>query len=144
MPGKTAAFAALLLAVLPTKGLPGEWLTAEDLRTTFEGKTVDGEYPNKRSFRETYETGGAVAYEDDRRSSTGHWSIKAGSLCTIYDDDPAGGCFRVQKAGPNCYEFYFIARTEEGAEKAPSDKPSWTARAWMAGKPASCSEKADV
>jgi hypothetical protein len=136
--------AVILLAVLPAKGLPGEWLSADELNATFGGKTIEGEYPNKRSFRETYNLDGGLAYQDDRRQSGGHWSIKSGSLCTIYDDDPAGGCFRVQKAGPNCYEFYFIARTEERAENDPSDKPSWTARGWMPDKPAACSERADV
>jgi hypothetical protein len=144
MPSLTAVFTALLIAVAPVKRLPGDWLDETELKAAFAGITVDGEYPNKRSFHEIYHADGSVAYEDDGRTSGGHWSIKAGSFCTIYDDDPLGGCFRVQKAGPNCYEFYFIARTEENAEKDPSDKPSWTARAWHADAPAACHDKADV
>ena len=144
MPSFVALLVLLFVAVVPAKGLPGEWLTEDELKAAFAGKTVDGEYPNKRSFHEAYEPDGNVRYEDDARTSGGHWSIKAGSFCTIYDDDPLGGCYRVQKAGPNCYEFYFIARTEERAMSDPSDKPSWTARAWLASEPASCTERGEA
>ena len=99
--------------------------------------------PTSADFRETYSADGGVDYRDVIRQSGGHWSIKAGSFCTIYDDDPLGGCFRVQKAGQNCYEFYFVARTEERAETDPG-KPSWTARAWRSDEPAACHDKADV
>jgi hypothetical protein len=143
MSALTALLATVLAAVVPVKGLPGEWLDEAELKAAFSGVTVEGEYPSKREFRETYETDGRVDYRDGGRQSGGRWSIKAGSFCTIYDDDPLGGCFRVQKAGPNCYEFYFVARTEERAETDP-DKPSWTARAWRADEPAACHEKADV
>ena len=45
-------------------------------------------------------------------STAGRWSISEGTLCTIYDNDPTGGCFRVLKTGSNCFEFYFVARNE--------------------------------
>ena len=50
------------------------------------------------------------------RECGGHWSVASGTFCTIYDDDPTGGCFRVQKTGANCFEFYFVARTEDFQE----------------------------
>ncbi len=126
-----------------TRGDAGQpskiWMNETDLRAALAGKAVAGEYPSGREFHETYEADGRVAYADDLRASGGHWSIESGAFCTIYDDDPMGGCFRVHKVGSNCYEFYFVARTEEEA-RAAQKEPSWTARAWLEQEPATCKD----
>jgi hypothetical protein len=129
----------------PGEGRPGAdvskiWMTEADLEAALAGKAVAGEYPNGRPFKETYEAGGRVSYADDLHASGGRWSIEAGTFCTIYDDDPMGGCFRVHKVGSNCYEFYFVARTEEQARKDPKE-PDWTARAWLEDEPSTCKER---
>lgn len=131
----------------PEAGAPGApadaskaWMSEADLRRALAGKDVEGEYPNGRPFKETYAADGSVSYADDLRSSGGRWSIEAGTFCTIYDDDPMGGCFRVHKVGANCFEFYFVARTEEEARKAPKE-PDWTARAWVEAEPATCKDR---
>lgn len=113
------------------------WMTDADLRATFAGRDISGEYENGDTFEETYAADGAVRYSDARRASSGKWSVGAGTFCTIYDDDPAGGCYRVRKASENCFEFHFVARTEDQASKAPG-KPAWTARGWIANQPKTC------
>lgn len=114
------------------------WMDAESLNTTFKDKALEGEYASGRSFKETYRGDGGLRYQDDMRESGGHWSVSQGTFCTIYDDDPAGGCFRVQQIGANCFEFYFVARTEEKAPGPPDREPSWTARAWIADHESTC------
>lgn len=121
-------------------GVP--WMTEADLRSTFGGQTIDGRYPSGREFTETYASGGHVDYRDTGRATGGRWSITDGSFCTIYDDDPTGGCFRVLKSGANCFEFYFVARTEEEARTPRS--PDWTARAWLTGENSTCTEGSNV
>jgi hypothetical protein len=113
------------------------WMAPEDLAATFGGRSIAGEYENGDTFEETYAEDGSISYRDVRRASAGKWSIRAGTLCTIYDADPSGGCYRVRRASENCFEFHFIARTEEQVETTPG-KPDWTARGWLSNQPKTC------
>lgn len=132
------------LSPLAALGTGLGWMSEDDLKSVFAGKEVEGEYPGGDMFRENYGADGNVAYEDDQRTSGGHWSVREGTFCTIYDDDPTGGCFRVRKVGGNCYEFFFVARTEEEAP-GPGDKdPDWAARAWLADEEPTCKERLSV
>ena len=74
----------------------------------------------------------------------GHWSVTEGTLCTIYDGDPSGGCYRVALVDTNCYEFYFVSRTEAAAPGPPAGKPAWTARGALQGKPSACRDQPSV
>jgi hypothetical protein len=76
------------------------------------------------------------------RASGGQWSVHAGAFCTIYDNDRAGGCYLVRKMSENCFEFYFIARTEQQALRP--GRPTWTAQAWLKGDPSTCVAGAEV
>jgi len=127
-----------LSAALAVQSAAGPvWMADADLTATFAGRDISGEYENGDTFHETYAVDGIVRYSDARRASSGKWSVRTGSFCTIYDDDPAGGCYRVRREGDNCFEFHFVARTEAQAEKAPG-KPAWTARGWFPDKPKTC------
>lgn len=138
MRGSLLAIIAVILGAMPYPGTAGPlWMSDAELAATFGGRTISGEYDNGDTFEETYEQAGAVRYRDQRRVSGGKWSVRAGTFCTIYDDDPAGGCYRVTKSGDNCFEFHFVARTEVQAEKQPG-KPNWTARGWFPDKPKTC------
>ena len=114
----------------------------EELANTFGGQTIDGHYPNGHTFTETYKVEGRIDYRDDYRSSGGRWSVTNGSFCTIYDSDPTGGCFRVMRSGPNCFDFYFIARTEDEA-MAPRS-PDWSAQGWLRDQASTCTDGANV
>ncbi len=119
------------------------WMGDEDLRAAFAGREIAGHYDDGARFRETFRPDGSVHYEDELRTSGGHWSITAGTLCTIYDDNPSGGCFRVRRVGSNCFEFHFVARTEDDAGRAPG-KPDWTARGWLADEFSNCPDPESV
>lgn len=131
-----------IVAVSATARSLEPWMSEVDLKSTFSGQTIDGHYPSGRTFRETFEESGHVAYQDDRRRSGGTWSINAGTFCTIYDDDPAGGCYLVRRTSDNCFEWYFVARTRASA--ATPGPPSWTAQAWIKDEPSTCSAGAEV
>jgi hypothetical protein len=144
---RRAAF--LVLAALAAAGVAraedGEvspWMSERELRATFGGKDIDGHYPNGETFSESYKTGGRIYYRDTVRTTGGRWSVVNGTFCTIYDDDPTGGCYRVMKSGDNCYEFYFVARTEEEARTPRS--PDWTARGWLRSEAATCTSGENV
>jgi hypothetical protein len=126
-----------------SSGGDGGWMSDARLVATFTGRSIDGEYEDGDTFHESYAADGTVAYRDKRRTSGGKWSVRSGTFCTIYDDDPSGGCYRVRQESENCFEFHFVARTEAEAEKDPR-KPDWTARGWFPDKPSTCIEGESV
>jgi hypothetical protein len=119
------------------------WMSEADLKTTFGGAEIDGHYSTGAPFTEKYMDGGRLEYTERGLLMGGRWSVQTNQFCTIYDRNMSGGCFQVKRAGVNCYEFYFIARTEEKAKFKP-DEPSWTAQAWRKDKPGSCKEQQTV
>lgn len=145
---KTISVFALALALAASLPAPGRseqaWLSDADIRAAFDGATIAGHYADGRTFTETYQRDGRLAYTDERLQSIGHWSATAGTLCTIYDGDSAGGCFRVARVGLNCYEFFFVTRTEDAAPGPPGATPAWTARAIVEGRPGGCNPEAAV
>lgn len=133
----TSAIAAGAFA-LGTDG----YMSDDEIRAALGGKSIDGHYRSGRTFTETYRADGRLTYRDDIRESGGHWSLVNGSFCTIYDGDASGGCFRVRRSGSNCYEFYFVARTE--AEAVNPREPDWTARGWYNDRKDTCVEGANA
>jgi len=119
------------------------WMSDADLGRVFGGAEIDGHYASGRTFAENYKASGRLEYREASRSSGGRWSVQSGTFCTIYDGDTSGGCYRVKQVGQNCFEFYFVARTEERARVSPN-RPSWTARAWLRTRPVTCGEGASV
>lgn len=120
------------------------WMAEPELRTVFAGKQIDGHYENGKVFQERYLANGRLEYSEAERRTGGRWSVQSGTFCTIYDTDPAGGCFRVHRVGSNCFEFYFVARTEDEAARPERRTPDWTARGWVSDQPSTCTEGANV
>ncbi len=135
---------AAIVAPFPCAAQPSPWLADDGIAQALAGKTIEGRYANGRTFTETYAPGGRIAYIENGRQIVGHWSITAGTLCTIYDSDPTGGCYRVSRVGANCFEFYFATRTEAAAPGPEGATPLWTARGSIAGEPAACHDGASV
>jgi hypothetical protein len=119
------------------------WMTEPDLRASFSGASIKGEYTNDRSFAERYQATGELAYTEiaRKRHMIGRWSIVRNRFCTIYDSSGTGGCFRVHQISINCFEFYFDTRTEEEARKSTLRNPTWTARAWRPDRPTTCQDR---
>lgn len=115
-------------------------MSAGELEQAFAGKTITGRYASGRPFTETYRADRRVEYREGGTRFGGRWSIEAGTFGTIYDGDSTGGCFRVARVAGNCYEFYFVARTEADATTRPG-RPEWTARGSVEGKGAACAEE---
>jgi hypothetical protein len=130
-------FAIAMSAALSVSPVSDLWMSDANLTATFAGREIVGEYENGETFAETYRADGAVSYRDSVRASNGRWSVRSGTFCTIYDDDPSGGCYRVRRVSQNCFEFHFVARTTAEAEKDPR-RPDWTARGWFPTEAKTC------
>jgi hypothetical protein len=119
------------------------WLDDAELQR-FNGATIDGRYVNGKPFTEQYRGDGRLNYVEHDMALGGHWSITQGTLCTIYDYDETGGCYRVMRVDTNCYEFYFVSRTEEAAPGPSDGKPRWTARGAIQGQSSACKDEPAV
>ena len=143
-----ALLSGLTAAVLVTFGTPSPaaraWLDGTELAERFGGATIDGRYASGKAFTERYDHDGHLTYTEHSRALGGHWSITEGTLCTIYDGDTSGGCYRVARVAPNCYEFYFVSRTEDAAPGPLDGIPRWTARGAVQGQSSSCKDQPSV
>lgn len=120
------------------------WMSEPELRAAFWDKTIQGHYASGKAFSETYRADGSIDYSEQAVAYHGHWSLQAGSFCTIYQTDPTGGCFQVRAVSSNCYEFYFVTRTEAQAAEGDIGRPAWTARAAVSDRDATCEDKPAV
>lgn len=136
---------SLLAAAVPA-GAFGQsepvWLQDAEIASALAGKTIDGRYASGRAFTERYNHDGRLQYMEEGATIGGRWSVTAGTLCTIYDADPAGGCFRVARVSANCFEFFFASRTEEAAPGGQT--PQWTARGSVNGEASACEDAESV
>jgi len=121
-----------------------QWLDDGEILNQFKNGTIDGRYVSGKAFTERYAADGRVTYQEPGMTLGGHWSVIEGTLCTIYDGDASGGCYRVVRVGSNCYEFYFVSRTEEAAPGPSDGKPAWTARGALQGQASSCNDQPSV
>jgi hypothetical protein len=140
---RTAAFVALLFMTQSATAIE-PWMDEGSMRTAFAGKTIQGQYASGKAFTEMYLADGGIEYREKGIEYRGHWSLQAGSFCTIYHSDPTGGCYQVRQVSDNCYEFYFVTRTEAEAAEKDLGRPAWTARAAVSDRDATCSDKPSV
>ena len=122
----------------------GQWLEDGAIRGALGGKTIEGRYASGKHFTERYLANGRLEYLEGGNTMSGYWSVTAGTLCTIYDFDPSGGCYRVTRVGANCFEFYFASRTEVTAPGPEGSEPKWTARGSVSGEKVACGDDANV
>lgn len=147
-PASFAGFsiAAALFAGGPLAAVPSQpvWLDGGEILNRFSDQTIDGRYASGKAFTERYAADGRVTYREPGMSLAGRWSVTEGTLCTIYDGDASGGCYRVARVDSNCYEFYFVSRTEAAAPGPADGKPAWTARGALQGQASSCHDQPSV
>lgn len=133
---------AVVLMAAPAVAAEPVVLQGPEIISTFDGKTVSGAYADGLAVRETYQVGGGISYWDPRGSSVGKWFVVNNQLCTFYEGMP-GGCFRVEKLGANCYDYYAVANSAEEALN-PLEKPRYTARGAIEGAASTCPEELQV
>jgi hypothetical protein len=114
-------------------------LKGPDILSQLAGKTVRGTYADGTAFTETFWPDGKDSYWDPRGTSTGRWSIATDLMCFEYDLEynMAGGCFRVQKIGANCFEFY-VSKLKVDDVPSTDKKPRYVARASADGVDGVC------
>jgi hypothetical protein len=114
-------------------------LKGSDIISALSGKTVRGAYADGTAFTETFWADGKDTYWDPRGTSLGKWSVARDLMCFEYDVqyEMSGGCFRVEKSGSNCFDFYSVSKNVSDVPPAGT-KPRYVARASADGAVATC------
>ncbi len=123
------------------EGRSQSWMDDVALTATFAGKTIQGHYASGQPFTETYFAHGGIDYVERTRQFGGHWSVQGRTFCTIYHRHSTGGCYLVSQISENCFEFYYVARTEQDAANNLTIPPAWTARAAVSDRSGTCEER---
>jgi hypothetical protein len=120
-------------------------LKGPDILAMLSGKTVRGAYADGTAFTETFWPDGKDTYWDPRGTTTGKWSVARDLMCFEYDSESnmSGGCFRVEKNGSNCFEFYAVAKSVNDVP-LPGTKPRYVARASADGVEGACPAELQV
>lgn len=124
------------------QSLTRHWMSAEEIRSEFSGIRVAGQYPSRIEWAEEIRSDGTTLYEEGAERRPGRWSAESDLFCFVYKELQQGGCFRVVKHSPNCYELYTATI---GGIPPPTPPPaasmSWNGRMWRAAIPQTCDEK---
>lgn len=126
----------LILAALAAGGGAPQWMSAEELTSTFAGQTIEGYYPNGTAFEETYNGGGTISYRDSYVTTTGNWLVLGAEFCTFYKD-VVGGCFFGHRVSENCFRFYLA---NEVRNRSPAEVPaqSYEVTGWLSRASPTC------
>ena len=133
-----ASVAAGGLQAQPGRG----WMQEAEIRAELTGRRVAGVYPSKVAWAEEVRADGATDYEEGAERRPGRWSIAGELFCFVYALPHQGGCFRVVRHSPNCYELYTASIGGYApSPPPPASKMSWNGRMWRDAEPSTCEEK---
>jgi hypothetical protein len=118
------------------------WMQAPEIRAELTNRKLAGIYPSQVAWSELIRADGTTDYEEGRERRPGRWSVEGELFCFVYALPQQGGCFRIVKHSPNCYELY----TASIGGKAPMPPPpasnmSWNGRMWRDSERTTCEDK---
>jgi hypothetical protein len=120
------------------------WMPAEAIRSEFAGKSLAGIYPGGKTWSEIIFADGTSDYREDRVRRPGKWWTTPLEFCFSYPSPGIGGCFRIVKTSPNCYDLYEYGSEQGRLDLPPSSRGSWNGRMWRTEAVATCDEKPSV
>ncbi|MGE5510821.1 MAG: hypothetical protein ACM31O_06200 [Bacteroidota bacterium] len=120
------------------------WMPADAIRLEFSGKSLAGIYPDGKAWTEVIFTDGTSDYREKHVRRPGKWWITPLEFCFSYPPPGEGGCFRVVKMSPNCYELYEYGSEQGRQDAPPRQQGSWNGRMWRTETAATCDEKPSV
>lgn len=135
-----------VLAGIATMSVPSAamrtWMQEPEIRAELTNRKLAGIYPSQVAWSELINADGTTDYEEGRERRPGRWSVEGELFCFVYALPHQGGCFRIVKQSPNCYELY----TASIGGQAPSPPPlastmSWNGRMWRDAERATCEDK---
>ena len=137
-----AAMAAVGLAG-PVSAFSRIWMQDAQIRAELTNVQLAGIYPNKVAWTEYIHADGRSDYSEGGQTRPGRWTVANDLFCFVYAEPQQGGCFRIVKHSPNCYELYTATiGGHPPAHPPPTARMSWNGRMWREAQPPTCEEKA--
>lgn len=138
--------AAVLLAALTVAVGPAAatrtWMQEADMLRELTNLKLAGIYPSNVAWGELIRPDGTTDYEEPGQKRPGRWTIAGELYCFTYALQHQGGCFRIVKHSPNCYELYTASiGGEVPATPPPASSMAWNGRMWRDGERATCEDK---
>ena len=144
--GRALAPSGLVLAldVGQASSTDASWMSVEDMRSEFIGKTLEGVYPDGSAWSDAYFPDGSIIYHDTVNNWTGEWSFKGPAYCTWYLGGAQGGCFLVRKLSANCYSFFVVPNDWNRPEPPDASQIGWNGNGWVNDRPGTCEPRVGV
>lgn len=117
------------------------WMTGAAIQGTFGGQPIAGTYPTGKPWTETVRANGSTDYREGEKHWQGKWWVTQREFCFAYPPGTAGGCFRVVRVSPNCFELYDFTGELGKADAPPSLTGAWNGRMWVTNQPTTCHER---
>jgi hypothetical protein len=152
MPGPAAAALAVMACALAiddtARAEPAVTglLDARTVRAELTGRELAGIYPSGMHWREFVASDGTSAYVERGEKRSGRWWLAGPRFCFHYARPGSGGCFRVTRSSPNCYDLYFVGRADVPSTRPEGDAPGdeaptradWNGIMWRTGEASTC------
>ena len=117
------------------------WMSGEAIRGSFSGKDLAGIYPNGNPWTERIFENGTTDYREGIKHWRGEWWVANREFCFFYPPPGLGGCFRVVRISPNCFELYDFSGERGRADEPPALAQLWNGRMWLQSQPTTCEER---
>ncbi|MBS0241821.1 MAG: hypothetical protein JSS20_06560 [Proteobacteria bacterium] len=139
-----AALASLASSALAEERANLTWMSGEEIKQAFSGQPLEGVYPSQRPWSELIRQDGTTDYREGPNHWAGTWWVQDREFCFRYPPPGVGGCFRITRTSPNCYELYEFGNPPEDPDTPPERADLWNGRMWQAGKPPTCEVRPSV
>lgn len=137
-----AVAACGLAAAAVQAGDSRAWMQESQIRAELTNLRLAGLYPNNVAWSEQIKADGSTDYEEASERRPGHWSVAGELFCFVYAMQHQGGCFRIVKHSPNCYELYTASVGGQAPNPPPpASRMSWNGRMWRDGERGTCDDK---
>lgn len=137
-------FVVAMLAFVGSSPLYAErgWMQQGQIIDELTNVRLTGLYPTNVPWSEVINADGTTEYFEGSERRPGRWSVQGELYCFAYAMPHQGGCFRIVKHSPNCYELYTASiGNVSPMAPPPASAMAWNGRMWREAEPGTCGEK---
>lgn len=118
------------------------WMQQPEIIDELTNLRLTGLYPTNVPWSEQINADGTTDYVEGNERRPGTWYVQGELYCFAYALPHQGGCFRIVKHSPNCYELYTVSIGNVGpASPPPASAMAWNGRMWRESEPGTCGDK---
>lgn len=118
------------------------WMQEAEIIGELTNLRLAGVYPTGIPWSEQINPDGTTDYQEGAERRPGRWNVQGELYCFAYAAPHQGGCFRIVKQSPNCYELYTVSIGNAGPQSPPpANAMAWNGRMWRDAEPGTCGDR---